>query len=94
MALSAELNFNFKCLFLSIYYFLTAMERLIYRYGENLCYGVIFKHKFLSDPSTKVYHIYQVVEHDYYNVDRLEVVGCVKVYSQYLCAKNRVMERR
>ena len=28
------------------------------RYGEtNLCYGVIFKLKFLSDPSTKVYHI-------------------------------------
>ena len=34
------------------------MERLIYRYGEtNLCYGVIFKPKFLSDASTKVYHI-------------------------------------
>ena len=34
------------------------MERLIYRYEEtNLCYGVIFKPKFLSDPSTKVYHI-------------------------------------
>ena len=29
------------------------MERPIYRYGEtNLCYGVIFKLKFLSDPST------------------------------------------
>ena len=34
------------------------MERLIYRYGEtNLCYGVIFKPKFLSDPATKVYNI-------------------------------------
>ena len=34
------------------------MERLIYRYGEtNLCYGVIFNLKFLSDPSTKQYHI-------------------------------------
>ena len=48
------------------------MERLIYRYGEmNLCYGVIFKLKFLRDPSTKVYHIQQVVEHGYYNVDHL-----------------------
>ena len=48
------------------------MERLIYRYGEtNLCYAVIFKLKFFSDPSTKVYHIYQVVEHDYYDVDHL-----------------------
>ena len=37
------------------------MERLIYRYGEtNLCHGVIFKLKFLSDPSTTVYHILQV----------------------------------
>ena len=34
------------------------MERLIYRYGETkVRYGVIFKLKFLSDPSTKVYHI-------------------------------------
>ena len=34
------------------------MERLIYRYREtNLCYGVILKLKFLSDPSTKVYYI-------------------------------------
>ena len=34
------------------------MERLFYGYGEtNLCYGVIFKPKFLSDPSTKVYNI-------------------------------------
>ena len=34
------------------------MVRLIYRYGEtNLCYGVIFKLKFLSDLSTIVYHI-------------------------------------
>ena len=42
MALSAELNFNFKCLFLSISIFLTVMERLIYRYGEtNLCYRVV-----------------------------------------------------
>ena len=58
IALSAELNFHLKCLFLSIKIFLTVMERLIYRYGEtNLCYGVIFKLKFLSDPSTKVYHI-------------------------------------
>ena len=58
MALSAELNFNFKCLFLSIKIFLTVMERLIYRYGEtNLCYGVIFKPIFPSDPSTKVYNI-------------------------------------
>ena len=24
----------------------------------------------------------------------LEVVGCLKVYLQYLCVKNRVMERR
>ena len=48
------------------------MERLIYRYRENnLCYGVIFKFKFLSDPSTKVYHIKQVVEYGYYNVDHL-----------------------
>ena len=48
------------------------MERLIYRYGEtNSCYGVIFKLKFLSDPFTKVYNIYQVVEHGYYNVDHL-----------------------
>ena len=31
------------------------MEKLIYRYGEmNLCYRVIFKPKFLSEPSTKV----------------------------------------
>ena len=38
------------------------METLIYRYGEtNVCYGVIFKLKFLSDPFTKVYHILQVV---------------------------------
>ena len=48
------------------------MERLIYRYGETkLCYGIIFKPKFLSDPSTKVYNIYQVAEHGYYNVDHL-----------------------
>ena len=34
------------------------MEGQIYRYGEtNLCYGVIFKLEFLSDPSTKVYNI-------------------------------------
>ena len=47
--LSAEPYFNFKCLFLSIYFFLTIIERLIYRYGgTNLCYGVIFK--FLSIP--------------------------------------------
>ena len=42
------------------------MERLIYLYGEtNLCYGVNFivKLKFFGDPSTKVYHIYQLVEH-------------------------------
>ena len=58
IALSAELNFTFKWLFLSILIFLTVMERLIYRYGEtNLCYGVIFKLKFLSVPSTKVYNI-------------------------------------
>ena len=38
------------------------MERPIYRYGEtNLCYGVIFKLKFLSDLFTKVYYILQVV---------------------------------
>ena len=31
------------------------MERLIHRYGvTNLCYGVICKLKFLSEPSTKV----------------------------------------
>ena len=31
------------------------MERLIYRYGEtNVRYGVIFKPKFISDPSTNV----------------------------------------
>ena len=45
-----------------------------YRYGEtNLCYGVIFKLKFISDLSTKVclFHIKQVVEHGYYNVDHL-----------------------
>ena len=48
------------------------MERPIYRYGEtNFCYGVIFKLKFLSDPSKKVYYIQQVVEHGYYNVDHL-----------------------
>ena len=48
------------------------MERLIYRYGEtNLCYGVIFKLKFLGDSSTKVYNILKVVEHGYYNVDHL-----------------------
>ena len=48
------------------------MERLIYRYGEtNLCYGVIFKLKLLSDPSTKVYQIKQVVEHGYFNGDHL-----------------------
>ena len=58
IALLAEPNFTFRWLFLSIYFFLTVMERLIYRYGEtNLCYGVIFKLKFLSDPSTKVYNI-------------------------------------
>ena len=34
------------------------MERLIYRYGETkVRYEVIFKLKFLSDPSTKVYLI-------------------------------------
>ena len=38
------------------------MERLIYHYGvTNLFYGVIFIFKFLSDPSTKVKYIYQVV---------------------------------
>ena len=70
MALSAELNF--KCWFLSKKNFFIVIEKKIYRYGEtNLCYGVIFKLKFLSDPSTKIYHIYQVVEHGYHNVDHL-----------------------
>ena len=58
IALSAELDFNFKYLFLSIKSFITVMERLIYRYGvTNLCYWVIFILKFLSDPSTKVKYI-------------------------------------
>ena len=44
-----NLNFSYRYMY---------MGRLIYRYGEtNLCYGVIFKPKFLSDPSTRVYHI-------------------------------------
>ena len=70
--LSAEPNFKFKCLFLIIYFFLTVIERLVYRYGEsNLCYGVIFIFEFLSIPFTKVKYIYQVVKHRYYDDDHL-----------------------